>query len=473
MGNIRGFLEVEREEHGRRPVAERVHDWREFELPLPKSGLEEQASRCMECGIPFCHSACPLGNVIPEFNDHLYRDLPDRALAILHSTNNFPEFTGRVCPAPCEASCTLNLEDHPVTIKDIEQSIIERAWAEGRVLPRPARARTGRTVAVVGSGPAGLAAAQELARKGHEVTVIERSDRIGGLLRYGIPDFKLAKQVIDRRLAQMAAEGVAFRTGVNAGVDVSGAELLDLYDAVVLCGGARLPRDLPVPGRELAGVHFAMEFLEQSNRRVAGEDIPSAKEIHAAGKRVVVIGGGDTGSDCLGTAVRQGAARVHQLELLPRPPELRMRENPWPAWPLILRTSSSQEEGGERDWSVATAAFLDDGRGRLRGLKAVRVGPAPSFTPIPGSEFELPCELVLLAMGFLGAERNGLLEQLGVELDARGNVKTRNFRTSVDRVFAAGDMARGQSLVVHAIAEGRKAAAAAHQQLRAMAVAAG
>jgi glutamate synthase (NADPH/NADH) small chain len=466
MGNIRGFLDVARQEHGKRPVAERIQDWREFELPAPEAALQDQASRCMDCGIPFCHAGCPLGNVIPEFNDHIYKNYFGRALASLHSTNNFPEFTGRVCPAPCEASCTLNLEQHPVTIKDIERSIIDRAWAAGAVLPRPAAFRTGRTVAVIGSGPSGLAAAQQLARKGHAVTLFEKDDQLGGLLRYGIPDFKLEKHLIDRRVAQMKAEGVTFRTGVHAGVELTGPELRARFDAVVLCGGARKPRDLALPGRALRGVEFAMPFLEQANRRVAGERIPTGLELLATGKQVVVIGGGDTGSDCLGTCTRQGAALVHQLELMPRPPEQRAAGNPWPAWPLILRTSSSQEEGGARDWGVQTTAFLDDGDGRLRALKAVRVGPAPDFAPIPGSAFELPCQLALLAMGFVGSERAGLLDQLGVELDPRGNVRTSGFRTTVDGVFAAGDMARGQSLVVWAIAEGRKAAAAVHAYLK-------
>jgi glutamate synthase (NADPH/NADH) small chain len=465
MGNIRGFLDVERAEHLKRPVAERILDWREFDLLPSVPALQDQASRCMECGIPFCHVGCPLGNVIPEFNDHLYRDHPERALAILHSTNNFPEFTGRVCPAPCEAACTLNLEERPVTIKDIECSIIDRAWAEGRVLPRIPGARTGKRVAVIGSGPAGLAAAQELARKGHAVTVFEQADRIGGLLRYGIPDFKMEKHLIDRRVAQMEAEGVDFRTGVRAGADLTGAELRGGFDALVLCGGARRPRDLALPGRQLEGIHFAMPFLEQSNRRVAGD--PAARQpILATGRQVVVIGGGDTGSDCLGTAIRQGAGSLLQIELLPKPPDRRGAADLWPAWPMVLRTSSSQEEGGTRDWSVMSTAFLGDGEGRLRAIQAVRVGPGPGFAPVPDSAFEIPCQLALLAMGFVGSESGGLLEQLGIGLDARGNVPVRGFRTPVDGVFAAGDQARGQSLVVHAINEGRKAAAAVHQYLR-------
>jgi len=466
MGDVRGFLEVERVEHGKRPVAERIRDWREFELLPPDAQLRSQASRCMDCGIPFCHGGCPLGNVIPEFNDHMYRNHPGRALAVLHATNNFPEFTGRVCPAPCEASCTLNLENHPVTIKDIERTIIDRAWEAGEVQPRPALTPTGRTVAIVGSGPSGMAAAQELARKGHAVTLFEKDDRIGGLLRYGIPDFKLEKNLIDRRMAQMEAEGVTFRPGVNVGVDLAGADLRAQFDAVLLCGGARKPRDLNLPGRALKGVHFAMPFLTQSNRRVAGLDVPADGAILATGRRVVVIGGGDTGSDCLGTSIRQGAASVAQIELLPKPPAERSTGNPWPAWPQVLRTSSSQEEGGDRDFGVLTTAFLDDGHGRLRALQCVRVGPAPAFSPIEGTEFELPCELALLAMGFVGSERAGLLEQLGVAMDARGNVATTAFRTHVEGVFASGDQARGQSLVVHAINDGRRAAAVVHQFLK-------
>jgi len=469
MGNIRGFLDVARLDHGKLPVAERILNWQEFELLTPAPLLMEQASRCMDCGIPFCHGACPLGNVIPEFNDHLYKEYPERALRSLHATNNFPEFTGRVCPAPCEASCTLNLEEHPVTIKDIERGIIDRAWEAGEVLPKCAATRTGRSVAVVGSGPAGLAAAQELARKGHDVTLFEKADRIGGLLRYGIPDFKLDKHLIDRRMTQMRAEGVSFRTGVNVGVDLTGAELKAQFDAVVLCGGARVPRNLEAPGRNLQGVHFALSFLEQANRRVAGDTVPADVAIMATGKQVVVIGGGDTGSDCVGTSIRQSAGRVTQIELLPKPPTQRPANNPWPAWPQTLRTSSSQEEGGERDWSIMTTAFLGDSQGRLRALKAVRVGPPPTFQPIEGSEFEIPCELALLAMGFVGSETGGLLEQLGVAMDGRGNVKTSAFHTSVDGVFAAGDMARGQSLVVWAIAEGRKAAAEVHRFLKARA----
>ncbi len=460
MGKVRGFLEIERLQQDKRPVEERLHDWHEFELPVPDAVLASQASRCMDCGIPFCHDGCPLGNLIPDWNDYVYKNRLEDAIEALHATNNFPEVTGRVCPAPCEASCVLNIDEEPVTIKNVERGIVDRAFEKGLVVPVVSGVKTGKKVAVIGSGPAGLAAAQQLARKGHGVTVFERDDRIGGLLRYGIPDFKMEKHLIDRRVDQMRAEGVVFRTSVHAGVDVTGEELRAEYNAIVLCGGARKPRDLPVPGRDLSGVYFAMQFLEQGNRRVAGETIPPEKEILATGKRVVIIGGGDTGSDCLGTSHRQRAAHVTQLELLPKPPEHRVETNPWPAWPLILRTSSSQQEGGDRDWAVMTTAFLGDDAGRLRALRAVRVDmrPGEGLKSIAGTDFEIPCELVLLAMGFVGSERPGLLEQLGVQIDPRGNVKTTFGRSSVDGVFAAGDMARGQSLVVWAIAEGRKVA---------------
>lgn len=460
MGKIRGFLEIERREHQKRPVADRLTDWSEFELPVPDAELSSQAARCMDCGIPFCHDGCPLGNLIPDWNDLLSKGrLEDAALA-LDATNNFPEVTGRVCPAPCEASCVLNIDESPVTIKNVERGIADRAFEHHLVVPVIAPERTGKKVAVVGSGPAGLAAAQQLARKGHDVTVFEKADRIGGLLRYGIPDFKLEKAIVDRRAEQMKAEGVTFRTSVNVGIDVSGDELRRSFQAVVLCGGARRPRDLPVPGRELAGIHFAMDFLEQGNRRVAGDVVPDGRAILATGKRVVIIGGGDTGSDCLGTSHRQNAAHVTQLELLPKPPVKRGNTNPWPAWPLILRTSSSQEEGGDRDWAVMTTGFAGDDDGKVKALRAVRVELRPGQGPVavPGTEFAIACELVLLAMGFVGSEREGLLEQLGVEIDPRGNVKTVNGRTNVDGVFAAGDQSRGQSLVVWAIAEGRNVA---------------
>ncbi|HKQ69204.1 MAG TPA: glutamate synthase subunit beta [Polyangiaceae bacterium] len=460
MGKVRGFIEIERREVDKRPVEDRLKDWREFELAVPDAVLSSQAARCMDCGIPFCHDGCPLGNLIPDWNDQMYKGRVDDAIRQLHATNNFPEVTGRVCPAPCEASCVLNIEGEPVTIKNVERGIIDRAFEQNLVVPLPAATKTGKKVAVVGSGPAGLAAAQQLARKGHDVTVFERDDRIGGLLRYGIPDFKMEKHLIDRRVVQMQAEGVVFKTSVNVGADVTGDQLRAEFNAIVLCGGARKPRDLPVPGRTLKGVHFAMEFLEQGNRRVAGDVVPSETAILATGKNVVIIGGGDTGSDCLGTSHRQGAAKVTQLELLPKPPESRAEKNPWPAWPLVLRTSSSQEEGGDRDWAVMTTSFISDDNGAVKALKATRVDMQPGAAPkaVPGTELEIPCELVLLAMGFVGSERPGLLEQLAVEMDARGNVKANAGRTSVAGVYAAGDQSRGQSLVVWAIAEGRKVA---------------
>jgi len=479
MGKLRGFLEIKREKNRYRPLAERVKDYREVELGMPEPRIREQAARCMDCGIPFCHTGCPLGNLIPDWNDLIYNGHWEQALAALHSTNNFPEITGRICPAPCEASCVLSLEASPVTIKSIERAIADRAIENGWIRPQPATVHTGRTVAVIGSGPAGLAAAQQLARKGHRVTVFEKADRIGGLLRYGIPDFKLDKEHLDRRVQQMEAEGVIFKAGVHAGVDVCGDELRASYDAVVLCGGAMRPRDLEVPGRSLRGVHFAMEFLTQQNQRVAGDLVPRDGEILATGKRVVVLGGGDTGSDCVGTCHRQGASSVTSFELLPRPPDERAPTNPWPAWPLIFRSSSSHDEGGVRDFAVMTKRLL--GIERVEALEACRVSfSGGKLQEIPGSAFQLPCELVLLAMGFLGPIREGLLEQLGVRLDARGNVAVTHGYTSVPGVFAAGDMARGQSLVVWAIAEGRRVAKSvdvwlaqrAHQAVRAEAAAA-
>jgi glutamate synthase (NADPH/NADH) small chain len=459
MGKLRGFLEIERQKPGARPTDERVRDYREFVLPLAEPRLRDQGARCMDCGIPFCHDGCPLSNLIPDWNDHVYHGRFDGALAALHATNNFPEITGRVCPAPCEASCVLNLEKEPVTIKTIERAIVDRAFDEGRITPVRPSVKSGKRVAVVGSGPAGLATAQQLARAGHDVTVLEKADRVGGLLRYGIPDFKLEKIVLDKRLEQMRAEGVSFKTGVHCGVDVTGDELRAHYDAVVLAGGAMQPRDLTVPGRELGGVHFAMEFLTQQNKRVAGDTVPDEGAILATGKRVVVLGGGDTGSDCIGTSLRQGAASVLSLELLPRPPEERRETNPWPQWPQIYRVSSSHEEGGERDFAVMTRR-LEGSNGRVEKLIAVRVKmEGGKLIELAGSEHEIPCDLVLLAMGFVGPVKQGLIEQLGVQLDPRGNVAVRDGQTSVPGVFAAGDMARGQSLVVWAIAEGRKVAA--------------
>ncbi|MGC8793357.1 MAG: glutamate synthase subunit beta [Bryobacteraceae bacterium] len=467
MGKPTGFLEYSRETPERRPVAERVRDFFEIELPLPEERVRTQAARCMDCGVPFCHTGCPLENFIPDWNDLAWHGRWPEAWRLLQATNNFPEITGRICPAPCEASCVLGINQPPVTIKQIEKIIAERAWREHWVRPHPPATRTGKRVAVVGSGPAGLAAAQQLNRAGHLVTVFEKADRIGGLLRYGIPDFKLEKHIVDRRLEQLAAEGVVFQTRACVGANVPIEDLRRQFDATLLAGGAEQPRDLQVPGRKLRGVHFAMEFLTQQNRRNAGDWIEPEREILATGKRVVIIGGGDTGADCLGTCHRQQAASVHQLEIMPEPPRERAPETPWPLWPRQLRVESSHEEGGVRLWSVATLELLGDDRGRVRALRAIRVGPPPLFTPVPGSEFLLEADLVLLAMGFTGPVRSGLIEQLGLELDVRGNVKTdHQFMTSVAGVFAAGDMRRGQSLVVWAIREGRQAARAVDRWLR-------
>ena len=467
MGDPRGFLHVPRAAEEERPVGERVLDWREVVVAASEQDVRSQASRCMDCGIPFCHQGCPLANLIPEWNDLAHQGRFDEAARRLLATNNFPEVTGRVCPAPCETSCVLAMRDEPVTIKTIERTLADHARASGLLAPmRPAR-RTGKRVAVVGSGPAGLAAAQQLARTGHEVVVFERADRIGGLLRYGIPDFKMEKGILDERVAQMRAEGVVFRVGVAAGLDVRAEQLLHEFDATVLTIGARAPRDLPIAGRELRGVHFAMEYLTQQNRRIAGDAIDAARAILATGKRVVVIGGGDTGSDCIGTAIRQGAASVTQLELMPKPALVRMPANPWPEWPLVLRTSSSQEEGADRDWSVSTRAFR--GRdGRVAGIEAVRVVlEKGSMKAVQDSELSIPCELLLLAMGFVGPERGGLVEQLGLVLDARGNVRTdASGATNIPGVFAGGDAARGQSLVVWAIADGRRLATGVEGWLR-------
>jgi glutamate synthase (NADPH/NADH) small chain len=457
MGKITGFLDYEREDRHYEPVAERVKHWREFVRPLPEAENKKQAARCMDCGIPYCHTGCPVNNQIPDWNDLVYRGNWQEAARNLHTTNNFPEVTGRVCPAPCEAACTLNIEDNPVTIKTIECAIADRAFEQGWVKPEPSAHRTGRKVAIVGSGPAGLACAQQLARAGHDVHVFEKFAKAGGLLTYGIPDFKMEKHVVARRVAQMEAEGVTFHYNAHVGVNVPADALLKDYDALVLAGGAEKARDLPIPGRELNGIHFAMDFLPQQNRRVSGEPLGDVEPILATGKRVVVIGGGDTGSDCIGTSFRQGALSVTNFEIMPQPPERENKMLTWPDWPLKLRTSSSHEEGVERDFAVLTTKF-SGASGEVKKLHCVRVDA--KIKPIPGTEFELDADLVLLAMGFVHPEHDGMLKSLGLELDQRGNVKadTLAYRSSNPKVFAAGDMRRGQSLVVWAIREGRQAA---------------
>ena len=463
MGETTGFMKYSRELPTRRPIPVRVEDWQEVYEDFPLDAVRTQGARCMDCGIPFCHTGCPLGNLIPEWNDLVYKDRWRAAADRLHATNNFPEFTGRLCPAPCEAACVLGINEPAVTIKQIEVEIIDKAWDDGNVEPVLPQAKTDRHVAVVGSGPAGLATAQQLTRAGHHVTVYERADRIGGLLRYGIPEFKMEKRHLDRRIAQMEAEGTMFRTDANVGGNVPVDEL-GQYDAVVLAGGATAWRDLPVPGRELTGVYQAMEYLPWGNRVQQGD--LHEPPITAHGKNVVIIGGGDTGADCLGTAIRQGAATIHQFEILPRPPDDRTVDMPWPTYPMIYRVSSAHEEGGERVYAVNTECFLGDDVGNLRALRAHEVeqrfdGGRMTFDKIEGTDFELPCELVLLAMGFVGPQRDGLLEQLGVELSERGNVaRDGAFRTNLDNVFVCGDMGRGQSLIVWAIAEGRSCAAA-------------
>jgi glutamate synthase (NADPH/NADH) small chain len=470
MGHPTGFLEIERRERGYEKADARRASYREFVKPLPYSEVIHQAARCMDCGIPFCHTGCPVNNLIPDWNNLVYRDQWRLALETLHSTNNFPEFTGRVCPAPCEASCTLNIDDNPVTIKTIECQIVDRGWEEGWIAAEEAPRKTGKNVAVIGSGPAGLACAQQLARAGHGVTLYEKSDRIGGLLRYGIPDFKMDKRLIDRRIRQMEAEGVVFQTGVEVGTAVPVSMLLADYDAVVLAAGAEAPRDLEVPGRALNGIHFAMDFLTQQNKRVAGDDesrAAPAGTISAAGKHVIVIGGGDTGSDCIGTSNRQGAASITQLEILSRPPDRENKALTWPDWPLKLRTSSSQEEGCERDWSVLTKRALGE-NGRIEALECVRVEWVKDIdgkiqlTELAGSTFTLKANLVLLAMGFSGPRKEGLVDQTGAALDPRGNVRadTIKYATSRPKIFSCGDMRRGQSLVVWAIREGRQCARA-------------
>jgi len=477
MGKPTGFMEYQRQDRTYAPAADRITHYNEFVIPLDQDTLSRQGARCMDCGIPFCHQGCPVNNIIPDWNDLVYRGDWKEAIEVLHSTNNFPEFTGRICPAPCEASCTLNIDDAPVTIKTIECSIIERAWEEGWITPQIAPHKTGKKVAVIGSGPAGMAAAQQLVRVGHSVVLYEKQNRIGGLLRYGIPDFKLDKKVIDRRMSQMRAEGIEFHTNTHIGVDIPAEKLMQEFDAVVLTGGSEQPRDLPVAGREHTGIHFAMDFLRSNSHRVQGDHVPDDEFISAAGKNVLVIGGGDTGSDCIGTSNRHGAKSVTQIEILPKPPEKEDKALTWPDWPNKMRTSSSQEEGCERMWQITTKEFLSDGNGNVRAARCAKVewnwdtdAGQWNMNEVEGSEFEIPCELVTLAMGFVHPVREGMLEQLGVELDGRGNVKgdtegSEAYKTSIDKVFAAGDMRRGQSLVVWAIREGRQCAHAVDHYL--------
>ncbi len=461
MGKDTGFLEHTRELPTRRPVAERVNDYFEIYRDFPLTAVQTQGARCMDCGVPFCHTGCPLSNIIPDWNDFAYRGRWREAIRVLHSTNNFPEFTGRICPAPCEAACVLGINEPAVAIKVIERSIVDHAWQEGWIKPEPPAVRTGKRVAVVGSGPAGLAAAQQLNRAGHNVTVFEKNDRIGGLLRYGIPDFKMEKHHIDRRVQQMTDEGVEFQINAHVGVNVAIDSLPSDFDALLLAGGAEQGRDLPVPGRDLKGIHFAMDFLPQQNKRVAGDSLDARQDIFATGKHVIIIGGGDTGADCLGTSHRHKAASVTQFEIMPKPPDERSGSTPWPLWPLMLRHESAHEEGGVRQFAVATTKFVGDANGRVTELHTTEVGPAPKFAPIAGTEKVYKADLVLLAMGFTGPVRSGMIEQLRLELDPRGNIKTdAEYMSSRSGVFAAGDMRRGQSLVVWAIAEGRKAARA-------------
>ena len=464
MGQIDGFMKFDREMPKSRDPKERLKDYKEVYNPLDKEKVKQQASRCMDCGVPFCHNGCPLGNNIPDFNDAVFQKKWEDAIRILSSTNNFPEFTGRICPAPCEASCVLSINNKPVTIEYIEKTIAEQAFEKGYIKPNPPKSRTGKRIAIVGSGPAGLAAAAQLNKAGHWVTLFERSDRIGGLLRYGIPDFKLEKWTLERRLRIMEQEGIVFRTNAHVGVNISAKHLQDEFDAILVCGGASAPRDLPIPGRNFTGVHYAMDFLTQQNKRVSGDTI-SSEEILANGKNVLVIGGGDTGSDCVGTSNRQSAKSVTQIELLAKPPLQRNENsNPWPLWPMVLMTSSSHEEGVERKWAILTKEFLGDSMGRLTGLRIIDITWGVNsegkmgFEEIPGSERVIPCELALLAIGFTGAEKGGMIDELKLALDERGNIKTQNYRTTQEGVFAAGDIRRGQSLVVWAISEGREAA---------------
>jgi glutamate synthase (NADPH/NADH) small chain len=466
MGKVTGFLEIEREQPSRRKVEDRLQDWQEVYEPFTEEKQREQAARCMDCGVPFCHSNCPIHNLIPDWNDLAYNSRWESAIRRLHATNNFPEITGRICPAICESGCVLGISQQAVSIKLMERSIVDRAWDEGWIHPEPPEHNTGKRVAVVGSGPAGLAAAQQLRRAGHSVTVYEKNDRIGGLMRYGIPNFKLEKHIIDRRLQQMRDEGVTFLTNAHVGANIPIEALTKHYDAILLCGGSEQPRDLKIPGRELKGIHFALDFLPQQNHRCEGDTIDPSVAISAEGKRVIIIGGGDTGADCLGTCLRQGAKSVHQFEIMPQPPAQRAASTPWPMWPLQLRTETSHEEGGTRVWGINSVNFVGDENDCVKQVNTVRVGAPPKFEPVPGSEATLDVDLVLIAMGFLGPVRSGMLEQFGVALDKRGNVATNeNYQSSVEHIFAAGDMRRGQSLVVWAIHEGRKAAAAVDRYL--------
>ena len=470
MGKVTGFLELDRQDRKYRPAADRVRNFKEFFIELPEQTLQAQASRCMDCGIPFCHDVkglkgCPVNNQIPDWNDLVYKGEWENAIADLHSTNNFPEFTGRICPAPCEASCTLNIIDNPVTIKSIECAIVDKAWKNGWIKPQIAEQKTGKKVAVIGSGPAGLAASQQLARVGHEVHLYEKNSKLGGLLRYGIPDFKLDKSHIDRRINQLSEEGIIFHTNVNVGIDISSDEIISSHDAIILAGGAEMPRDLPIQGRNFKGIHYAMDFLPQQNRRVSNESYVNPEEILATSKNVVVIGGGDTGSDCIGTSIRQGAISVTQLEIMPEPPEKEDKLSTWPNWPLKLRTSSSQEEGANREFSVMTQSFEGDANGNVKKLHCIKVDK--NFKPIESSEFHIKADLVLLAMGFVSPKFDGLLKDSKVNLDNRKNVlaNTTDYKTNLDKVWTAGDMRRGQSLVVWAIREGRQCARAVDEFL--------
>ncbi len=470
MGKPTGFLEHGRVKQEYRPIEERKQDWKQVMQPWPVESLKTQASRCMDCGIPFCHQGCPLGNMIPDWNDLVYRDQWQAAIKRLHATNNFPEFTGTLCPSPCEGSCVLGINSDPVTIKAVELSIIDKAWENGWIKPQIPETKTGKKVAVIGSGPAGMAASQQLARAGHDVSLFERADRIGGLMRYGIPEFKMEKHRIDRRMEQMEAEGVIFKLNTHVGIDIDANELKKEFDAIVLTGGACARRDLPIPGRELNGVYQAMEFLPQSNRVCMGDTIPEEEQINTKGKHVIVIGGGDTGADCVGTSHRQGAISITSLEIMPRPPETRAEDNPWPQWPFIYRTASAHEEGGERVYSVQTKRFIGDDEGNLKEIELIKVEMVRDagricFNEAPGSSEILKADFVFLAMGFSGAEKPGMLEQLGVNMTDRDNVWQENWKTNVEGVFTAGDMQHGQSLIVWAIAEGRSAAAAVDEYL--------